>query len=148
MSDAFLRLIAIDPGFVPSPASQLAAAALLREWLPDAQEVTVRVTDHVEFVDQGEDFERVSCGQCGIGFDDWSAAMTRAAERDFQDLSLVMPCCGTSMSLNDLVYELPAGFARFVLEATNPEVEDLSAEQLDAVSAVLGSPIRRIWAHY
>jgi hypothetical protein len=49
--------------------------------------------------------------------------------------------------LNSLVYELPVGFARFVLEAMNPNVSDLSGEQLDHLASLVGSQIRTIPAH-
>ena len=56
--------------------------------------------------------------------------------------------CGTAVSLNDLRYEWPAGFAKFVLEAMNPNVMDLPDEGFAELSRDLGTPLRKIWAHY
>jgi hypothetical protein len=35
------------------------------------------------------------------------------------------------------------GFARFCLDAMNPNVADLTAEQVAAIEAALGHPVRR-----
>ena len=149
MSDNWLRFIATDPHWVPNGPARDAAVGLLVHWLPDADEVTSNVSDHVEFIDQGANFERVACPACGIGLSDdwWSAAMDRASETDFEDLSVSTPC-GHATSLNDLDYDWPAGFARFVIEALNPGVEELSDDQMSELTRALGTPLRRIWAHY
>jgi hypothetical protein len=57
-------------------------------------------------------------------------------------------CCGALVSLNDLIYEWPAGFARFVLEAMNPNVRDIADDELASLAAILGTPLRKIWARY
>ncbi len=66
----------------------------------------------------------------------------------FTALAVTTPCCGANVSLNDLNYEWPAGFARFVLEAMNPGVGDLATAEIAALAEIVGSPLRRIWAHY
>jgi hypothetical protein len=43
----------------------------------------------------------------------------------------------------------PAGFARFVLEAMNPNVRDIAVEgEQGNLNAILGTPLRKTWAHY
>ena len=45
----------------------------------------------------------------------------------FKKLEIMVPCCDNRISLNELHYELLAGFARFSLEARNP-VEDVNQD--------------------
>jgi hypothetical protein len=52
------------------------------------------------------------------------------------------------VSLNELRYDWPAGFARVVLEAMNPDVPDLPATALAELAQRLGAHLRVIWAHY
>lgn len=150
MSDNWLRFIATDPDWVPEAAARDAAVGLLVRWLPEADEVTSNISDHVDFIDQGANFERVTCPACGATLSDdwWGVAVDRARETDFEDLSVLTPCCGSTTSLNDLDYDWPAGFARFVIEALNPGVADLTADQTAELAGVLGTGLRRIWAHY
>ncbi len=150
MSDNWLRFIATDPGWVPSGLATEAAVELLVKWLPDADEVRSSVRDHVEFVDQGANFEHVYCPTCRavLAEDWWGDAMTRASQGGFEDLAVSTPCCGRATSLNELDYDWPAGFARFVVEALNPGVSDLTKPQVDELAQALGTPLRRIWAHY
>ena len=60
MSDHFTTFIPADPRFVPSEKAQHAAAALLQDLAPDAEDVSSEVEDAVVFRDCGENFERVT----------------------------------------------------------------------------------------
>ncbi len=73
--------------------------------------------------------------------------MDIAHAENFQSLEAQMPCCGKACSLNDLKYEWPAGFARFVIEVEN-SANLLTAEQRQVVEDKLGCELRAIWAHY
>ncbi|WSH63252.1 hypothetical protein U8Q05_16350 [Rhizobium ruizarguesonis] len=46
----------------------------------------------------------------------------------FKDLNTVAPCCGATVSLNDLRYVWPAAFGHFALEAHNPGIGDTTWE--------------------
>ena len=123
MSDDVLRLIPEDPAYVPGPDAVERAITLLEGFAPGAEDVTAVVSEEIRFVDQGENFERVLCPSCGERVDDWwQQEMQRAWETLFEDLSVTTACCGSRLSLNNLTYEWPAGFARFVLEAHNPSL--------------------------
>ena len=160
MSTSVILLIPTDPEFVPATLSQEQATALLASLLQDATGVvTARVTEYVEFIAQGENFERIVCPSCSteLAIPWWHEAMSKAYERRFTDLSVNTPCCHTATSLNDLQYEWPAGFARFVLELYEPFVRDpegkyrtleLSAETLEKLGEMFGCPVRVIRAHY
>jgi hypothetical protein len=149
MSDAFVRLIPVVPGFVPSEEAATTALEHIRRALPDADEVGARVTDEVSFVDAGANFESACCPLCRSEIDQdwWGDAVGRAAETDFADLTVTVPCCGGQPSLNDLRYEMPQGFARFVIEAMNPNVDELPEGLVGEIADILRHEIRVIWAH-
>jgi hypothetical protein len=73
--------------------------------------------------------------------------MDKASENKFTDLSVVVPCCGSKTSLNELRYEWPAGFAQFIIEIINPD-RNISDEELLKIETILGSKLRKIWSHY
>jgi hypothetical protein len=148
VSDAVLRIIPEDPAFVPSQERCDAACVRLREVLVGV-EVDVRVTDEITFVDAGANFESVACPLCDAEIDQdwWGEAVGEAAEGSFEALTVKVPCCGGETSLNDLRYEMPQGFARCVIEATNPNVDALPQHVVDELVAILGCELRVIWAH-
>ncbi len=148
MSDNLLRLIPCDPQYVPALSSQKRAEQLLRSYLKAADEVRIRVTEQVEFIDPGANLQRISCPSCGatLTIEQWQEAMDSAFQHHFADLVVAMSCCGREQSLNDLRYDWPAGFARFVLEARN-QGGDLDETQLEALQQILGCRLRMIWAH-
>lgn len=146
MSDSWIRLIPTNPTYVPAPAQQEAARRLLATFTPHAQAVTARVYERVAFVDAGANLQRVSCPACRADLHDWwgGAVSSAAAGQYFDDLTVTTPCCTMRVSLNDLDYDWPVGFARFCLDAMNPNVVDLTADQIAAIAAALGHPLRRI----
>jgi hypothetical protein len=151
MSDSCLRLIPADPHWVPDPAAAEKARRLLASLLPESSQVTLDVRDQVGFVDQGANFESVGCPACGasIDLDWWQGAMDKALDAAGGDLSVSPPCCGKATSLNDLRYVQPAGFARFTLEAMNPNRSgNLEPAQVKQLESLLGCTLRQIWAHY
>jgi len=150
MSDNVLKLIPTVPSFLPTKGAQDKARKRLGSFVPIADEIKAIARREVEFIDQGGNFEKVSCPLCGRALDTewWQEAMGKAAERGFVNLDIQLPCCQKQTSLNELGYDWPAGFARFSLEARNPGVKMLKAEQIRAVEQDLGCQLRVIWAHY
>lgn len=150
MSGTHLRLIPTDPTFSPTPDAQRAAVALLAAALPYAQELYAEQTPGVQFIDQGGNFDSVACPTCGAVLDTgwWGNAMDDAWDgKQFGVLAVDMPCCGVRGSLNDLVYDMPAGFARFTLEVREPG-GDIEPTTVAAIEDVLRSRLRVIWARY
>jgi hypothetical protein len=149
VSDNILRLIPADPYFIPGEGAQQAALDLLTAWLPSADLVNGTASDEVNFVDPGMNLQQVICPACGTPLDlgEWQGLMDAAYAIQFADLTVTMPCCGAVGSLNDLHYDWPAGFARYVLESLNPNA-DLDDAQLDELAHILGCPLRKIWAAY
>lgn len=153
MSDDVIRWIPLDPTFVPSDeAIQTTVAWLQRRIGPSTlvfSGVVANTSKQVEFVDCGENFDAVCCNRCGaeLSEDWWSGAMNTASKTRFENREVTLPCCGAVEDLHQLRYEWPMGFARFVLEARNPSM--VPSQEDDAeISRLLGTPLRRIDAHY
>ncbi|MBZ0287749.1 MAG: hypothetical protein K8I30_09055 [Anaerolineae bacterium] len=149
MSDQILRLIPVDPDFIPDEHAQQSALDCMTAWLPSADVVNGTASDEVNFVDPGMNLVQIFCPACGTPLDmgDWQAMMDTAFISQFADLTVTMPCCGAVGSLNDLHYDWPAGFARYVLESLNPN-GDLDDVQINELAHILGCPVRKIWAEY
>jgi hypothetical protein len=154
VSDFVLTIISSDPAWVPSGDLADRALRVFGRLVPAATEVKAEFFDGIHFVDQGSNFESVSCPQCGELLDEawWSeqmdAAWSARASR-FADLQVVAPCCAARSSLNDLDYCWPAGFASFTLSAWNPGRGGfLPGAEMEELAAVLRSPLRQVYAHY
>ena len=150
MSDNYLRLIPTDPTWRPRAEAAHRAAAALSALAPCADTVEAELSDEVRFIDQGGNFERVSCPECHseLGIEWWSEQMGHAVVGAFANLDVTTPCCGTPTNLNDLTYDWPAGFARTQLSARNPGRSWLDDAELARVAAALGHPLRQVMAHY
>jgi hypothetical protein len=151
MSSSLLRIIPRDPAYVPSASARKQACAILKRLVPEAEDVQAIVHEGIEFVDQGENFEEVRCPSCKkrLDTDWWREAMVAAGDSDFTDLTVRVPCCRSQVSLNDLDYRWPAGFARFVLEASEPALAGVLDDRAVAqIEAVLGQPVRQILTRY
>jgi hypothetical protein len=148
MSDNWLRFIPTDPEFLPTQAAAAKAQALLASIVPQSTEVTVQFTEHVEFMDQGANFESVACPRCEANAESWwGDAMSEQYKTRFSNLRVTAPCCGATVSLNELNYKWPCGFSRFVLEAMNPNVRDIAPDQVAELEETLGCPLRVFWRH-
>jgi hypothetical protein len=150
VADYFLRLIPEDPDFVPAADARASACEALRAALPRAEEVTESVSETLRFVDPGTNLERILCPACGKDLERewWQGHLDHAKTRELRNLRVTVPCCGTATSLDRLDYEWPAGFAHFVLEASNPNVSELPGQQMRALGRMLGCRLRQIWARY
>ncbi len=150
MSNNVLRLIPTDPSYVPDDQAQQQAREVFATLVPQAQEVHLKVTDAPVFYDAGANMETIVCPACGTILDDqwWMKEMDRAYnEGKFTELTISTPCCDTRCSLNELVYDWPMGFARFVLEAVSPRT-DIGDRQQDLLEQILQCKLRKIWARY
>jgi hypothetical protein len=75
--------------------------------------------------------------------------MDAAYSHGFEDLRFETGCCATRTTLNDLLYEWPAGFARFALEVSGSGVDGfLSERELEALSCALMCAVRQVIARY
>jgi hypothetical protein len=148
MSDNFICIIPGDPWFIPDAQGQIQAQRVFEQFAPQADEIITSVTDTPIFVDAGVNFESVACPRCRQQLDTWwHEIMDRAAPQQFEDLTIVTPCCGAALSLNTLRYEWPCGFARFTLEAQNPNIILLSVSQMRELEHLLNCKLRQILVH-
>lgn len=149
MAEIILKLIPVEPGWVPDLKAQHNAEEQLKAFLPRADEVLVIVTDEIEFVDPGENLKQIVCPNCGSVLEEswWLGAMEQAAQTGYTDLMTELPCCRRRISLHDLDYQAPAGFARFILEALNPKAP-LENAHLKKLEQLVGRKLRCIIADY
>ena len=149
MDDTVLKLFPDNPTYVPDQASRAKAKEYMVTLFPEATEVVEKVSEKIEFIDAGTNLETISCPNCllRINKDWWQLAMKRAYETHFTNLAINTPCCGAPLTLNDLQYHWPVGFARYSLEVVNPGM-DMEADKVNILENTLGSELRKIWAHY
>jgi len=146
MSEHYLVIIPTDPNWQAEADAAQRAGTIVAELAPDAEEIEAFSLDEVEFFDSGENFETARCPHCGADVTEWwPEAMDRASEVAFGDLSATTPCCGKPASLNDLVYDMPQGFAQFAISVTEPGITELDGAALRRIGEALGSPVRAIW---
>lgn len=154
MSEDVLSVIPTDPYWQPDQAAADRTAALVAEWEPGTRDgdVDVDVSWHegLGVVDCGQNLERITCPDCRTSIDiEWWAGLLQAhCEDGFTTLDVRVPCCGSSTSLDRLDYDWPCGFARFEIAIWNPGRRIwFSDQELTALGAALGHPVRQIRAH-
>ncbi|MFD1930654.1 MULTISPECIES: hypothetical protein [Nonomuraea] len=154
MSDDVLSVIPTDPHWQPSKAAADRAAAIVADLAPGTPggvdvEIDVTWHDTLTVVDCGQNLERIGCPHCGASIDtEWWAALLEAnCEDGFATLAVEVPCCGVESTLDALDYDWPCGFARFEIAIWNPDRIWFTDEELAALGAVLGHPVRQIRAH-
>jgi hypothetical protein len=118
--------------------------------VPDAYEVTVEVSDTIQFFDAGTNWEKTLCPSCrrDVPIEWWQEAMDAAYSSGFHDLMSEVPCCGLTLSLNELHYDYPQGFARFALIARDPNVKGITESSRQELDDILNCLLRVIWSHY
>src|SRR4051812_774624 len=120
MSDTYFRYVPTTPTFKPDEAAASRAEQFLRQVI-DAESIKSRSTAQVEFIDAGKNWEGVFCPKCGADAESWwGNAMSIAAERGFEDLTVHAECCRIPVGLDELRYGWPVAFGRYLLEAANP----------------------------
>ena len=150
MSDHWIALIPEDPRFLPDETSQQAAVDRFAELAPEAEEIDVLASDGIQFFDCGQNFERMLCPSCAAELDPdwWQEQMDRDfVDGGFQLGELQLPCCGAVTTLNGLRYDWPQGFARFAIDAMNPNIGKLSDSQIEEFQTILKTPLRVIYQH-
>jgi hypothetical protein len=148
MSDNYVHIIPVQPGLVPDQERQQEAVLYFRSIAPTASEVSASTSDDLRFIHCGGNFERICCPFCKATIEvplwhKWMNADYGA--KGFTLTQHIMPCCATTHTLQELVYEWPQGFARWDLQAMNPEIGKLSDEHRGRFEEILGCPVRIIY---
>ncbi|MEU6377651.1 hypothetical protein [Streptomyces sp. NPDC046909] len=153
MSEDVLSVIPTDPYWQPEEAAALRAQALVTELTgglaPDTSvEIDVDWYELPSVVDSAQNLERIACPRCRGRIDlEWWADLIEDNVDGFTTLDATAPCCGAAVSLDQLDFDWPCGFARFEIAVWNPELDRLADEELAAVAKALGHPVRQIRAH-
>ena len=153
MSDYSVIFIPTDHRCVPPVAAHEEARLHVERRLPGivgTVQVSISVSEHPEIVHGFANFENVVCPYCWDFLTDWwgDEALPVAERSNFENLSVVLPCCERHASLNELHYYFPLGFARFQLEALNPNVgPKLPQGLLRELEAILGCRLRVVRQH-
>lgn len=120
-------------------------------------DIEVTRDGQVRFYDSGEGFARISCPVCAAVIAENPKNMSWFVEQidrlwtkeaGFVSLEAVVPCCQTSASLNDLIYEAPQGFASWSMSAHGARQWDLADWEQHELEAALGHPVRLVYARY
>jgi hypothetical protein len=149
MSDNWISLVPEDPRFVPEAAKQRRARDWFAQIAPEANEIEIKVSAKVEFFDCGANLERISCPSCGaeISVAWWQDRMDEDYGEGFKLAAYATPCCGKKSTLHEFIYEWPQGFGRFALDAMNPNIGKLAAEDMREFEKILGTKLRVIYQH-
>jgi hypothetical protein len=150
MSDNWIRIIPEQPDLVPVEERQQRAILHLRTIVAQTAELRAFTHDQIVFVDCGGNFESVVCPSCGadIDIDSWQGWMDEDFDgKGFTLSKHAMSCCGAEHTLHELRYQLPQGFGRFEVSAMNPDVGELSEDQIALLEQILGCRVRIIYQH-
>ena len=162
MSDQVLKLIPEDKDYLPDREAAETARTLLEDFFPDGEQAETEFSDSLKFIDGGASLEQVSCPLCkktteinplqenDVGTEWWyELDKTLSDSPDLNALSVRMPCCGNSASIQDVDFSGAAGFSKFELCIWNPYAENgISEEQVSELENLLGCKLKQIWAHY
>jgi len=146
MSDIIVKIIPIESDLkLSEEVTDRIAQWVKRKY---SGEVIVRNSDEIEFVDCGDQLEKIRCPYCDkeLSFDWWGETMDAAAANGFEDLDTELLCCGKKASLNKLDYEYPCGFSKTEVSIWNPQKE-ITTDELVEFSEMIGIHLRIIQAH-
>lgn len=148
MADIITKIIPVKYDYIADEEQIQAAIMYIKVIVPDCQ-IGTEVFETTQFVDCGGELEEIKCPDCGedISFDWWGEVMEEAAEKEFFDLSVKLPCCGSDSCLNDLEYYLPCGYAKMEITIANLE-RKFSEKELISIGELLGEKVRIILARY
>jgi hypothetical protein len=152
MSDNWIATIPRDPNFVPTSENIQRALGYLRSIAPASEEVTFSIDPTIRFRDCGANLESILCPHCRASLDQewWDERMSEDCDDGGEGFRLQMfslPCCNASANLNELIYSFDQGFSRFILEAMNPNIGQLAANQDKKLAELLGTDIKVIYQH-
>lgn len=144
MADNIVKLIPINYKFKADTTKIIAARKLLESTLK-YDDIKICMSEYPEFADCGSNFESVLCPVCGVNLNMgwWEEQMDICYEKNFSDLSVILPCCGACSSMNDLDYRMPCGFSRLRIELLNPKNE-ITIEIIQQINKIFGIDFKRI----
>lgn len=147
MSDYIVKIIPSDPYFHITEQKAQKIVQFIKQNVK-ADLVKVDIQESPAFIDCGANLESISCPHCAefLDFGWWGDMMSKAAENNFMDLSIKLPCCGLDSTLNDLIYYFPCGFSCVEFTIMNPE-NDINDSLLSKIQKLLEITMCVIHAH-
>lgn len=146
MGVTYLNVIPVNPELIPISSSQVQARKFLKTIYPN-EEINISTSKYIEFIDQGEFFESVSCNLCGkeMKIEEWGEFMDSAFEDNFKNLIFTTNCCNKQTNLNELIYIKPAGFTKFKITIIYPH-KILTQEEKSELENILGTKLKTVIA--
>jgi len=161
MSDNYLRIIPADENLVPSDEVVAQVLELIAPAFAGADEILSKRHRHPVFIDPGEGLLVVLCPACDARLplrapaapaavrEWWSLLAGDLARKGAGDVRATMPCCRKLVPFSRLRFDAPAGVAAFEISILNPPLaQPPSPEVQEQLAAVLGCPVRFVWARY
>ncbi|MBO4531363.1 MAG: hypothetical protein J5767_12090 [Paludibacteraceae bacterium] len=147
MSDVIEKIIPVNP-FIKIPMEALQAARDLISDKVAHDSIIIDTSDSPVFVDCGGNLESITCPKCGaqISFDTWGELMDQAYESSFLDLDVMLPCCNSKESLNNLKYNYECGFSSCVISVLNPQ-KPIDDELRESIESLLRTKIKVVYAN-
>jgi len=160
MSSSVLKFIPLNEQFIPDLVRQKKAKSILEKKY--SCEVEVKNHDELEFIDQGENLEAVICPECRtrneIDYfkeEDPILSWWQKVEDKIPNQidKLTMPCCSKTINSKALLFDWPAGFAKFSICLWEPDFSKLAEGKIKPrhfkkLQSILKSKLIQIEAHY
>ena len=149
MSDTVFKIIPERPEYIPSQEEQNIIIAFLDNIFDPGFYYRIEITDDVNFIDQGSNFDSLNCPKCSQSLDMgwWSDQVELSAQSNFTNLNILLPCCGNECSLNDLDYDMPAGFSKYSI-IINDLDSSLFPDIITGIEKIVSFRIRTVIARY
>jgi hypothetical protein len=145
-----LVIIPTNQKYRPSADQIKASLDFIQKMYSDC-EINSEIYDSIEFIDQGQNFEQVSCNYCKkeIPIEFWQERMSESYDSShFEDMNFLTECCNKTSNLNDLIYKGDCGFASYSISINNTEPDDAKENELaNAMTKTLGTKIKIFWRH-
>ncbi len=151
MSDSYVSFVSTDPNWAPSSDEQIEElVSIVADALPESEEIESLVHDFPAFVHPGENLVTVNCSKCTADLHEWFWELME--EGDYQGgpgpLDVEVPCCKQTVSLTELKLDWPGAFARFQIDAMNPEIEEIPRGLLVQLATKSGQEFRAVHSHF
>lgn len=147
-----LVFIPSNSKFVPSREQQKRAIEFVASELGHFT-IGSTETEHPTFQNSGEGFESVTCNLCGelMKVEGWHEHMNKAYASNFEQLDIIPNCCNKETSLNDLIYKMDSGFAKYVISVNglNPfDDEHITKRLTERLEQICGTELRTLFVKF
>lgn len=157
MSTFTIIVFPTDPFWVPSRDRAEAATAVFARLVTDESDPVPEVStyEYLMFESAGAGFGTATCPDCDAVIArnpedmEWFSEHIHRIDPKVtvpSMLEVTLPCCQQVRSINDLVYDPPAGFASWSISAREPSF-DLHDRDIALIAEALGHDVRVVGLH-